>query len=97
MRLLPTHPDHAGGIGFLGKVSYAFAPVLFAQGALLTGIIASRMFYQSQSLLSFKLNIVALVGFFVLVILGSLTVFTPNLVNARPTQPVYDRVTLETK
>ena len=85
LRLLPTHPDYAGGIGFLGKVSYAFAPVLFAQGAMLAGIIANRIFYQSQNLLSFKLSIVAMVGFFVLVILGPLTVFTPNLVSAKRT------------
>jgi hypothetical protein len=83
LRLLPTHPDHAGGIGFLGKSSYAFVPVLFAQGALLAGLIASRIFYQGENLLSFKVSIVALVGLFVLVILGPLTVFYPHLSRAK--------------
>jgi hypothetical protein len=79
LHLVPTHPDRAGGIGFLGGDSYAFGPILFAQGALMAGLIASRIFYQGQSLLSFKVTIVAVIGFFVLVILGPLTMFTPHL------------------
>ena len=83
LRLLPTHPDRAGGIGFLGRSSYAFAPILFAQGTLLAGLIASRVLYQGESLMSFKLSLIALVGFFVLVILGPLIVFTPELARAK--------------
>jgi hypothetical protein len=83
LRLLPTHPDRAGGIGFLGRSSYAFAPILFAQGTLLAGLIASRVLYQGESLMSFKLSLIALVSFFVLVILGPLIVFTPELARAK--------------
>jgi hypothetical protein len=79
LHLLPTHPDRAGGLGFLGKSSYAFAPILFAQGALLSGLIASRVLYGGQSLLSFKMTTGVLVGFAVLVILGPLLIFTPHL------------------
>ena len=79
LHLIPTHPDRAGGIEFLGENSYAFAPILFAQGALMAGVIAGRIFYQGQSLMSFKVTIVAVVGFFVVVILGPLTMFTPHL------------------
>lgn len=79
LRLLPTHADRVGGIGFLGTSSYAFGPILFAQGAVLAGMISSRIFYQGQSLMSFKLNIIGLIGFFVLVILGPLTMFSPLL------------------
>jgi len=79
LHLLPTHPDRAGGIGFVGGGSYAFAPILFAQGALTAGLIASRIFYQGQSLLSFKVTIIAVAIFFILVILGPLTMFTPHL------------------
>jgi hypothetical protein len=83
LHLIPTHPDRAGGIGFLGTSCYAFGPILFAEGALLSGLIASRVLYQGQSLLSFKVSIAALVGFFVLVILGPLTMFTPLLARTR--------------
>jgi hypothetical protein len=83
LRLLPAHPDRAGGIGFLGKSSYAFSPIVFAQGVLLAGLIASRVLYQGESLMSFKMSILALVGFFALVILGPLTMFSPQLSDAK--------------
>jgi len=83
LRLLPAHPDRSGGLGFLGVGSYAFAPILFAQGAVLTGGIANRILYQGQSLLSFKVTIVAFVVFFVVVILAPLLVFTPHLMVAK--------------
>lgn len=83
LHILPAHPDRAGGIGFLARSSYAFSPLLFAQGALLSGLIASRVLYEGQGLLSFKMQIGTLVGFFVLVILGPLAMFSPHLSRAK--------------
>jgi hypothetical protein len=83
LRLTAAHPDRAGGIGFLGKSSYAFGPILFAQGALLAGLIASRVLYEGRSLLSFKMEAAGLVGFFVLFILGPLLMFTPKMARAK--------------
>jgi|SRR5271166_1346260 len=83
LRLLAAHPDRAGGIGFLGRSSYAFSPLLFAQGALLSGIIASRVLYEGQKLTSFKITIAALIGFFVVMILGPLAMFSPQLARAK--------------
>jgi hypothetical protein len=74
--LLPMHPDGAGGIGFLGGTSFAFSPIVFAQGALLSGFIANRIFYQGRTLLSFDTIIVGFVGFYVVSILGPLTMFS---------------------
>jgi hypothetical protein len=85
LRLMPAHPDHAGGIGFLGRSSYAFSPLLFAQGALLSGLIASRVLFEGQTLPSFKITVVAFVGFFVLAILGPLAMFSPQLARAKRT------------
>jgi hypothetical protein len=83
LHLVSTHPDKAGGLSFLGKSTYAFGPFLFAQGALLSGLIATRVIYGGQSLMSFKLDVVGLIGFFVLFLLGPLTVFTPRLADAK--------------
>jgi hypothetical protein len=83
LRLIATHPDRAGGLAFLGKSAYAFGPILFAQGALLAGLIASRVLYEGKSLLSFKIEVASLVGFFVLFILGPLVMFTPKLASAK--------------
>jgi len=83
LRLMPAHPDHAGGIGFLGRSSYAFSPLLFAQGALLSGVIASRVLFEGQTLPSFKITVGVFVGFFVIAILGPLAMFSPQLARAK--------------
>jgi len=83
LSLTPSHPDRAGGLGFLGGCAYAFAPILFAQGALLAGMISSRIFYGGQNLLDFQMDVVGLVIVLVLFILVPLTMFTPHLTRAK--------------
>ena len=87
LNIIPTHPDRAGGLAFLGVASYAFAPILFAQGAMLAGLIANRVLYAGESLLSFKMEAVGLIAVFMLAILGPLTVFTPEAL-ARQTKGI---------
>jgi hypothetical protein len=83
LHLIPTHPDRAGGLAFLGKSSYAFSPILFAQGALLAGVIASRILYGGESVLSFKMEIVGFIVLFLVLILAPLTMFTPQMARAK--------------
>jgi hypothetical protein len=83
LRLIATHPDRAAGLGFLGNISYAFGPILFAQGTVLAGLIADRILYAGQNLNAFKLDMGGLVVFFVLFILSPLLVFTPRLARAK--------------
>ena len=83
LHLTAAHPDRAGGIGFLGNSSYAFSPILFAEGAMLSGLIASRILYEGRSLLSFKMEAAGFIGFFVLLIVGPLVMFTPRLTLAK--------------
>ena len=83
LNLIPTHPDRCGGLAFLGKSVYAFGPILFAQGAMLAGPVASRVLYGGESLLSFKMPISGSIAFFVLAILGPLLMFTPALARAK--------------
>lgn len=83
LHLIPTHPDRCAGLSFLGKSSYSFGPILFAQGAMLAGLVASRVLYRGENLLSFKLQIGGFIVFFVLAILGPLLMFTPQMAMAR--------------
>jgi hypothetical protein len=83
LNLIPTHPDRCAGLAFLGKSAYAFGPILFAQGAMLAGLIASRVLYRGESLLSFKLQIGGFIAFFVFAILGPLLMFTPQMARAK--------------
>jgi hypothetical protein len=83
LHLIASHPDRAGGLSFLGLSSYAFAPILFAQGCLLSGVIGSRVLYAGENLMSFKVEAIGLVVLYLIFILGPLTIFTPQLVRAR--------------
>ena len=76
---MPTHPDRCGGLGFLAGTSYAFTPLLLAQGALMAGMIANRIFYAGAKLPEFKVELIGLVAVMVFAVLGPLLVFSPKL------------------
>lgn len=77
--LLPTHPDRSAGLGFLSNVSFAFVPLLLAQGALVAGTMANRIFYTGAHLIDFKLDIIGAVVFALVFVLAPLLVFSPQL------------------
>lgn len=83
LNLIATHPDRCAGLAFLGRSSYIFGPVLFAQGAMLAGVVASRVLYGGESLVSFKLQIGGFIVLFVLAILAPLLMFTPKMAAAK--------------
>lgn len=85
LNIMPMHPDRSGGLGFLAGVSQGFAPVLVAQGALLAGLMASRMFFAGAKLTDFKFEVAGLVAVMVFAVLGPLLVFVPKLAAARRT------------
>jgi hypothetical protein len=83
LALVATHPDHVGGLGFLGNTVYAFTPLLLAQGALVSGMIANRIFYAGASLPQFRLDLVGVVVLVVFMVVGPLVVFAPTLERAK--------------
>lgn len=83
LNLLPTHPDRAGGLGFLGGSVAAFVPLLLAQGTLLAGMIGNRIFHEGASLLAFKMEIAAAVVILLLIALGPLCAFAPRLAQTK--------------
>jgi hypothetical protein len=83
LSLIPTHPDRAGGLGFLSVTVYAFIPLLMAHGALLSGNLANRIFYLGAALTDFKLEIAVVVVFLLCLVLGPLLLFAPQLAQAQ--------------
>jgi hypothetical protein len=79
LRLVPTHPDRLGGLGFLSQSAYALTVLAVAQGALLAGPLAGRIFFLGAALPQFKGEIALLVIFLLCVLLGPLLVFAPQL------------------
>jgi hypothetical protein len=85
LTLVPTHPDRAGGLGFLSNALNAFIPLAAAYGAVLAGPLADRIFYSGAKLPEFKMQIAAAVIALVLVFVGPLLVFTPRIAQAKRT------------
>lgn len=85
LSLVPTHPDRVGGLGFLSKMVYAFAPLAVAHGMMLSGQLTSRIFYLGAKLPEYKGEIAVMVVFVLCVVLGPLLVFAPQLAQAKRT------------
>jgi len=83
LRLVPTHPDRVGGLGFLANVVYAFTPLLLAHGVLLAGLIANRIFFEGAKLQQFTVEIIGGVGALVFLVLCPLMVFAGQLARAK--------------
>ena len=83
LNLLPTHPDRCAGLSFLGKSSYAFGPILFAQGAILAGVVAGRVLYGGETLQSFRLQIGGFIVFFVAATVAPLLMFSIRMARTR--------------
>ena len=83
LNLLATHPDRAGGLGFLTGSLRASYPLVIAHGALVAGQIANRIFYAGDKLPEFILEIAYVAAFVVAVVIGPLLVFSPRMALVR--------------
>jgi len=83
LKLIPTHPDKAGGLGFLGDSAYAFAPVLAAHTVLFAGIIANRVWHEAASLPEFKLEIAGILACLLSLAFAPLTAFASTLLKTK--------------
>ncbi|HEU0179606.1 MAG TPA: hypothetical protein VFV58_35695 [Blastocatellia bacterium] len=79
LRLIPGHPDHAGGLMFVGDSLRAFWPVSFALGAIVAGQVANRIMFHGESLATFKHIAIGLVVFVLILFVGPLTLFIGKL------------------
>jgi len=83
LQLIPTHPDRAGGLGFLSIITQAFAPLLAGQGVVLAGVMANKIFYAGGKLVDFKMEIVALVAVMIFFVIAPLLVFLPLMARTK--------------
>lgn len=79
LRLVPTHPDRTGGLGFLSDSIYALSLLAVAHGALSAGFLANRIFFVGSRLSNFNAEILFMLALVMVVILGPLFVFAPRL------------------
>lgn len=75
-----THPDRAGGLGFIGEVEMRFGILAFAVGAVASANVAANILFQHTSLRSERLVVIAYV------VGASLVFLLPLLALARTLQ-----------
>ena len=83
LKLVPTHPDEHGGLGFLGLTSAAFAPIAFSATAVIAATWRNDILHHGAHLVNFKLPAIVLVALTALVALGPLAFFVPRLAGFR--------------
>ena len=83
LRLVPTHPDEHGGLGFLGLTATAFAPVAFTTTAVIGATWRNDILHHGARLMDFKLQAIVLLIIIALVALGPLLFFVPRLATLR--------------
>ena len=83
LKLNPLHPDHAGGLGFLGISALAFVPVLLAVMAMISAQIGDHVWRESASLLAYKMEVAGFILIILAVVLVSQLFFTPKLLSTK--------------
>jgi len=83
LELKAAHPDRSGGLGFMGDGVYGFMPVLFAQGVVVSGLIASRVLTGARAAVEFRGEIALLIVLLVAQVLIPMLFFVPDLIAAR--------------
>jgi hypothetical protein len=83
LSLMPSHPDRVAGLGFLSSSAHAFIPLAVAHGAMLSGLIGSRIVNFGAALVDFKVEIAAVLALVVCLVFGPLLVMAPQLARAK--------------
>jgi hypothetical protein len=78
--LVPTHPDLSGGLGYLGVVQSYFSTLGFATSTVFAAQFAEKLVFAGVSLRSLVGPIVGVVLLNLVLVLGPLLVFSPELV-----------------
>jgi hypothetical protein len=85
LNVTAMHADRMAGFGFLAGTVFAFVPLLMAHGSLLAGTIANRIFYLGAALMDSRYEVAIIVGFLLVLVIGPLAVFAPQIALAKRT------------
>ena len=83
LELTPTHPDRAGGLGFLGWGLASFSLVLMAVSAVLSGSSAREILHRGSSLDSLKYHLMIFVVLAIVILHAPLLAFMGRLARCR--------------
>jgi hypothetical protein len=83
LNLVATHPDRAGGLGFLGTAHISLAIFAFAFSCILSAQLAFQVYFEAASIETFKTLFMVYLVLMELICLGPLLIFMPRLARTR--------------
>jgi hypothetical protein len=83
LELTPTHPDRAGGLGFLGWGLAGFATVLLAVSTVFAAAFAEEILHHGETLDSLKYHVAAFVVAAILILHAPMLLFSRTLTRCR--------------
>lgn len=83
LELTPTHPDRAGGLGFLGWGMASFSVVLLAISAVLSGSLAGEILFRGSSFNQLKYHVMVFVVLAIAIVHLPLLAFSGKLGRCR--------------
>jgi hypothetical protein len=83
LKLVATHPDEHGGLGFLGLTTAAFTPVAIAVTTVIAATWRQDILHHGAHLMNFRLSAIILLAVIALIALGPLVFFVPRLLALR--------------
>lgn len=83
LELTATHPDRAGGLGFLGWGLASFSLILMAVSAVLSGSFAREIIHRGSSLDSLKYHVIVFVVLAIVIVHAPLLAFAGKQARCR--------------
>jgi hypothetical protein len=83
LQLIPTHPDRAAGLAFVGRGQRHFGLVVFAVSAAVAGVGANLIVFEGQALRAFERNVVVYVLLVTAIFISPVFVFIGRLYRVR--------------
>jgi hypothetical protein len=79
LKVVATHPDGHGGIGFFGLMGEAFAPIAFVVACVVGGTWRQNILHHGTHVMTYKVPAIVLAAMIALTALGPLLFFVPRL------------------
>lgn len=83
LRLYPTHPDGAGGLGFVGETQRFFGIILFSLSLGTAGVLANEIVYDKVPMQHYYVAIAAYIVIAILILISPLALFSGLLMRTK--------------
>jgi len=83
LQLVPSHPDRAGGLGFMEGAPAVFAPVVLAMSVVLAGMWGHSVLYHGVHVDQIRIQALVFIALMVIIFNGPLLLWSRTLVSFR--------------